>query len=141
MLVSHMIVPTEEQVEDLLAYMVSLRPEPNPHRMPDGSLTEGAQRGKVIFENKAGCARCHPAPYFTDRKSYDVGAPTATDPSIKYDTPTLVEVFRTAPYLHDGRALTIRDVITKHNPGDVHGHVSGLSPQEIDDLVEYVRSL
>ena len=141
MLVSHMIVPTEEQVDDLLAYMVSLRPEPNPHLTAAGEFSDAAQRGKVIFDGKARCARCHPAPYFTDKKTYDIGTRTATDPTGKYDTPTLVEAFRSAPYLHDGRALTIRDVITGHNPDELHGHVKELSEQEIEDLVQYVRSL
>jgi cytochrome c peroxidase len=95
----------------------------------------------VIFEEKADCARCHPAPYFTDRKSYDIGTRTATDPTGKYDTPTLLEAFRTAPYLHDGRALTIQDVITTHNPDDKHGHVKKLTEKEIEDLVDYVLSL
>jgi cytochrome c peroxidase len=95
----------------------------------------------LIYEDKAGCARCHPAPVFTDRKSYDIGTRTATDPTGSYDTPTLLEVFRTAPYLHDGRALTIRDVITTHNPDELHGKVKELSEQELDDLVEYVLSL
>ena len=134
-------MPTEEQVEDLLAYMVSLRPEPNPHLTAAGKLSANAQRGKVIFDGKAGCAHCHPAPYFTDKKSYDIGIHTATDSTGSYDTPTLVEAFRNAPYLHDGRALTIRDVITALNPDDLHGHVKELSEQEIDDLVQYVRSL
>jgi YVTN family beta-propeller protein len=140
MLVSHMVVPTEEQVEDLLAYMVSLRPDPNPRRI-DGQLSPAAQRGEAIFEGKAGCARCHPAPYYTDNKSYDIGIHTTTDPRHDYDTPTLIEAFRTAPYLHDGRALTIRDVLTTHNPEDRHGSTKSLSEPELDDLVEYVLSL
>jgi cytochrome c peroxidase len=140
MLVSHMVVPTEEQVEDLLAYMVSLRPDPNP-RLADGQLSPAAQRGKAVFEGKAGCASCHPAPYFTDNRSYDIGVHTATDPRQDYDTPTLIEVFRTAPYLHDGRALTVRDVLTTYNPEDRHGNTKSLSEQELDDLVEYLLSL
>jgi len=58
-----------------------------------------------------------------------------------YDTPSLIEVYRTAPYLHDGRAATLKDVLTKHNKLGGHGKVKGLNPSEIDDLVEYLRSL
>jgi hypothetical protein len=53
----------------------------------------------------------------------------------------LYELWRTAPYLHDGTALTVREVITTRNPKDQHGKTSHLTPREIDDLVEYVLSL
>ena len=51
------------------------------------------------------------------------------------------EVWRTAPYLHDGRAATMEEVFTRFNPEDQHGYTSDLSPQELKDLVEYVNSL
>lgn len=141
MLVSHMVVPTEQEVEDLFAYITSLRPEPNPNRMPGGRLSPAARRGQTVFDGKAGCVQCHPPPYFTNKKTYDVGTHTENDPPGGYDTPTLIEAFRTAPYLHDGRALTIRDVLTRCDPDSQHGNVRSLSEQEIDDLVEYVLSL
>ena len=49
-----------------------------------------------------------------------------------------VEIWRTAPYLHDGSAATLRDVLTRGNPNDQHGRTSQLDLQEIDDLVEYL---
>jgi len=58
-----------------------------------------------------------------------------------FDTPTLAEVWRTAPYLHDGRAATLADMLTKFNPGDRHGATAKLSREQLDDLVEYVLSL
>jgi cytochrome c peroxidase len=63
------------------------------------------------------------------------------DKGKKLTTPTLVEIWRTAPYLHDGSAATIRDVVTTRNPHDKHGETSNLSSQEIDDLCAYVLSL
>jgi hypothetical protein len=62
-------------------------------------------------------------------------------PTDKFDTPTLKELWRSAPYLHDGSAATIRDVLTTRNPEGLHGDVSGLSEMEIDDLCEYILSL
>ncbi len=59
----------------------------------------------------------------------------------KYDTPTLLAVYRTGPYLHDGRAKTLRDVLTTCNPQDRHGKTSHLSPNEIDDVVAFLKSL
>ena len=53
----------------------------------------------------------------------------------------LTEIALTAPYLHDGSAATIRDVLTTRNPKDEHGKTSQLSPQQIDDLAEYLLSL
>jgi len=50
-------------------------------------------------------------------------------------------VWRTAPYLFDGRAVTMRDVLTTYNPEDRHGITSNLSEQEIADLIEYILSL
>jgi len=141
---SHKIVPTSRQVDDLLAYLTSLRPEPNPNLAAGGKLSPAAARGKVLFVGKADCARCHPAPLFTDRKMYNVGVTTPNDPKRYeggYDTPTLIEVHRTAPYLHDGRAMTLKDVLTTHNKSDQHGKVKGLKVPELDDLIEYLRSL
>jgi cytochrome c peroxidase len=136
-----MIVPTGKEVDDLTAYLESLRPAPSPFLTVDGKLTEAARRGKVLFEGKADCASCHPAPYFTDKQRHDVGAETATDPGGGYDTPTLLEAYRTAPYLHDGRALTIEDSLMIDHDGAPHGNVKALSEQELKDLVEYVLSL
>ncbi|MDP6044493.1 MAG: beta-propeller fold lactonase family protein [Phycisphaerae bacterium] len=141
---SHQIDPTAQEVDDLLAYCLSLKPEASPHLTIEGKLTESAVRGKAIFEGKADCAKCHSGPLYTDLKQYDVGAATPNDPkSYKglYDTPSLLEVHRTAPYLHDGRAMTLKDVLTAHNKNDQHGKVKGLKPAELVDLIEYLRSL
>jgi cytochrome c peroxidase len=70
----------------------------------------------------------------TSLKSYDVGAGAL-------DTPTLVEIWRTAPYLHDGSAATLREVLTTANPNDRHGKTSHLSSAQIDDLAAYLESL
>ena len=59
----------------------------------------------------------------------------------EFDTPTLRELWRTSPYLHDGSAATIRDVLTARNPKDEHGKTSQLTAQQIDDLAEYLLSL
>ncbi len=134
---SHLIVPEPADVDDLVAYASSLAAEPNPN-LPE--LAAAAARGKAVFEGKAKCAGCHPAPYYTDLKQHNVGIVTPLEPDGKYDTPTLIEAYRTAPYYHDGRAATLRDALTKHG-GDRHGHARDLAPQELDDLIAYVLSL
>jgi YVTN family beta-propeller protein len=135
---SHLIVPEPADVEDLLAYVTSLVPEPNPLA---GQFAEAARRGKRLFEGKANCAVCHPAPWYTDQLMHNVGVLTPREPDGKYDTPSLVEAYRTAPYFHDGRAATLRDVLTTHDTGGKHGNAKDLTPQELDDLIAFLLSL
>ena len=137
----HLVVPTDADVDDLYLYLKSLRPEASPYLAAGGGLTEAAKRGRLLFEGKADCVRCHPAPYYTDLKSHNVGILSPNEPDGVYDTPALIEAYRTAPYLHDGRACTLRDVLTIFNPADQHGTTAGLTEQEIDDLETYLLSL
>jgi YVTN family beta-propeller protein len=139
-------------LDALAAYCNSLEPTLSPHAAGPGKLDASAERGRVLFESEAiGCARCHPAPMYTDSKldshpfvMHDVGTGTG-DPTETlgpaFDTPSLVGVYRSAPYLHDGRATTLRDVLTTHNESDRHGKTSHLTPDDLDDLVAFLKSL
>ena len=137
----------EEDVHCFDAYCTAMKPVPSPY-LVNGELSERAKRGEKLFK-KAKCADCHTPdqkgpggePLWTDLTKYDVGLGTGTEASKMFDTPTLAECWRTAPYLYDGRALTMEEVLTTANPGDVHGETSKLSPEEIKDLAEYVLSL
>ncbi len=130
----------EEVATSIDEYLKSLKPVPSPY-LVHGKLSGAAERGKKLF-SQAGCADCHVPGLYTDLQSHDVGTRAAYDrPADKFYTPTLIEVWRTAPYLHDGSAATVRDVVTTCNPHNQHGTTSNLSDQEIDDLCEYVLSL
>jgi len=59
----------------------------------------------------------------------------------RYDTPTLLNVYRTAPYLHHGKAQTLIEVLTTYNPQDRHGKTSHLNAGQIADLVEFLKCL
>ncbi len=135
-------VQPEEVPADIDAWLKSLRPMPSPH-LVDGQLSPAAKRGEQLFHSEAvGCAQCHKPELFTDQIHHDVGTRGAYDkPADLFDTPTLIETWRTAPYLHDGSAPTMRDVLTTHNAGDHHGHTSQLTKEQVDDLVEYLLSL
>jgi cytochrome c peroxidase len=134
--------PEEETLRTVGLYLESLRPERSPLRSPDGSLNEAAKRGEAIFLSpETECARCHPTPLYTDLKTYDVGTRGEFDRNDAFDTPTLIEGYRTAPFLHDGSAATMREVLVEKNKGDKHGKTSHLGPREIDDLVEFLLSL
>jgi YVTN family beta-propeller protein len=135
-------VQPEEVAEAMDEYLKALKPIPSPH-LVNGQLSPAALRGKELFmSSEVGCAECHRPDLFTNLKSYDVGTTGPFDkPTDRFDTPTLVEVWLTAPYLHDGSAVTVREVIRDRNPEDRHGYTSHLSEQQIDDLTEYVLSL
>jgi len=129
--------PEESDVDALEAYINSLRPERGPAVAKDA-----VERGRKLFEDPVvGCAKCHPAPLYTDMKMYDVGTRGKYDRSDEFDTPTLVELWRTAPYLHDGSALTIMDVLTTANREDKHGKTSHLTQQQLRDLEAFLSSL
>ncbi len=135
---SHQVGAAPGVVDDLLAFAKSLRPEPNPNR---AKLAPAAARGEALFQGKAGCATCHSGPYLTDREMHEVGTDDPSDPDSRYDTPSLIEAYRTPPYYHDARAATIKEALTEHDSKRLHGKLGDLSPQEIDDLVAYVLSL
>jgi DNA-binding beta-propeller fold protein YncE/mono/diheme cytochrome c family protein len=123
-------------------WLKSLKPAPSPH-LVNGKLSEAAQHGEKLFNSTdLGCANCHEPPLFTDLHSYNVGTRNPFDKEDReFDTPTLRELWRTSPYLHDGSAATIRDVLTSRNPKDEHGKTSQLTAQQVDDLAEYLLSL
>jgi YVTN family beta-propeller protein len=140
-----------KDLDALAIYTNSFEFPLSPHIQAPGKLNPAAERGKAIFFRKdVGCAQCHSGPYYSDSvlqkpfKLHDVGTGN-DDPSErmgpKYDTPTLLGIYRTAPYLHHGKAKTLRDVLTVYNKGDRHGKTSQLSATEVDELVEFLRSL
>ncbi|MDR1052822.1 MAG: c-type cytochrome [Planctomycetaceae bacterium] len=138
-----LFVPPDEVVcKDIDEYVHSLEPELSPY-LVNGKLSEKAERGKKIFEDKnVGCVTCHPAPLFTDKKLHDVNSRVYFDHGkTDFDTPTLVEIWRTAPYMHDGRYTNLKDVFKKGKHGDGEGDIESLTDQQLDDLVEYLLSL
>ena len=131
----------EAEAEAIEAYLKSLRPVPSPH-LVDGRLSPAARRGKTLFQSsQVGCYKCHPAPLYTDLRMHDVDTKGKYEMADRYDTPSLIEVWRTAPYLHDGRHLTIKELIADGKHGKSRGRVEELSEQQIADLAEFVLSL
>jgi cytochrome c peroxidase len=118
----------------------------SPHK-----FTPEAERGKkLFFSEPVGCATCHSGPYYTDSslekpfKLHDVGT-GRDDPTekigTKYDTPTLLGVYRTPPYLHHGKARTLEEVLVEQNRHDRHGKTGHLTRDQIADLVEFLKAL
>jgi YVTN family beta-propeller protein len=136
---------------DLVVYIRSLPPRPNRWRLPGGELTPAQEHGKALFArgvDKFGnaipetnrCAYCHSGPKGTSQKSFDVGTKKATDNSGLLDTPQLTNIAITAPYLHDGSAATLEQIWTIFNPEDKHGRTNDLTKDELNDLIEYLRT-
>ncbi|MFM9960083.1 MAG: hypothetical protein ACKV2Q_02535 [Planctomycetaceae bacterium] len=136
-------------LDALAAYTNSHKVPLSPHAK--SGLSDSAKHGREIFLSKeTACATCHSGPFFTDSNPvlkpvlHDVGT-GRSDPSekmpLKYDTPTLLGVYRSAPYLHDGSAKTLRDVLTTNNVGDKHAKTSHLTASQLDDLVEFLKAL
>jgi YVTN family beta-propeller protein len=141
-----------KELIDLVAFVLSLPVRPNRYRSPNGDLTPAQGRGKAIFErvkSKNGrtipenqqCATCHSGPKYTNNKPEDVGSGKPTDRSPLIDTPHLPDVAYSAPYLHDGSARSLEEIWTVFNPKDTHGITNDLSKDELNDLVEYLRTL
>jgi hypothetical protein len=135
-------VRPEDDAVALDRYLDSLEPIPSP-RLVKGKLSAAAQRGQKVFMSpNTGCAECHVGPLFTDLKLHDVGTSGVFDlPDEPFDTPTLIELWRSAPYLHDGSAATMLDVLTTGNPANKHGNTRYLTPAARSDLAEYLLSL
>ncbi len=125
--------PEEDMALAVEAYLESLEAVPSPY-LVNGQLSELARKGEKVFE-KLDCGRCHSGIYYTDRKMHRIGQDVEFERG--WDTPTLREVWRTAPYLFDGRAETMREVFTTHK----HGIEKKVSVKDINALVEYVNSL
>jgi len=130
-------------LDALAAYMESLEQvDESPWRNTDGTMTAAAQNGGSLFVSK-GCATCHAGAVFTDSNSallHDVGT-LMTESGQRLgatltglDTPTLLGVWRTAPYLHDGSAATLEDAIAAHTSVNV-------TAAEQADLASYLAQL
>ncbi len=145
------------ELDALAAYLTSLDDfGASPRRRPgDRAWVAARMRGAALFDDpEVGCASCHAPPAYTDSALVS-GAPVLHDvgtlgagsgerlgePLTGLDTPTLRGLFRSAPYLHDGSAPTLRDVLVTRNAEDRHGRTSHLSEEQIADLIVFLESL
>ena len=142
----------QQQLTDLVTFVYSLPYRPNRYRLTNGDLTPAQERGKAIFErtkSKKGvpisdanqCAYCHSGPKYTDQRQVDVGTGKLTDRSPVIDVPQLPNVAYSAPYLHDGSARSLEEIWTVFNPKDTHGVTNDLTKDELNDLIEYLKTL
>jgi YVTN family beta-propeller protein len=131
-------VRPDDHADAIDEYLKALEPVPSPH-LVNGEFSEAARRGARVFRNR--CAGCHTPPLYTNAESYNIGTGKGMDEDLPFMTPTLLEIWRTGPYLHDGRATTMDEMLTTFNPDDRHGRTSDLTTGQLRDLVEFVLSL
>jgi cytochrome c peroxidase len=132
--------PSAEDVRAVLAFLETLDHPPNPYRKPDGSLTASAERGQAVFTGKGRCSRCHQGEHYTSTKNYDVKLGDDGSPHDLYNPPSLRDVYAREPFLHDGRAETLEDVLRSHHAPEKLGG-QALTPEERRDLIEFLKSL
>jgi DNA-binding beta-propeller fold protein YncE len=124
-----------EELAQVLAYLATIDFAP-----PGRHDRERAKRGEEVFKAK-GCAECHPAPLYTDKGKYVTGLESKDDAYKGFNPPTLRGVARRGPWLHDGRAATLREVVEKHHKPSQLGGAADCTPAELDELLEFLKSL
>lgn len=143
---------TSEQLDDLHYYLCTIPRPPNRYRKLGEDLTEAQRRGKGMFERsykndgsliplERRCNTCHPPPLYTDGKIHNVGTKFAYDRASKFDAPHLLNIYDSAPYLHNGIAWTLEEIWTKYNPYDEHGVTNDMTKDQLNDLIEYLKTL
>jgi cytochrome c peroxidase len=138
---------TDDDFDAIGAFLDGQAVPDNPYRT--AVLSASAQRGQALFEGAAACITCHSGADYTDNLFHDVGSlvnqtikgtPEAANFPRGVNTPSLRNLFITAPYLHDGSKATLRARIMD-SPGNVHGNTSQLTSDQVDDLVAFLQTL
>jgi YVTN family beta-propeller protein len=138
-------------LRDLTAFINS-RPPSRGVQMTGGKLNPSQERGRAIFfathtpEGKViprerRCDTCHRPPLYTVRTSFNVGTKGPSDTTKSFDTPHLLGIAASAPYLHDGRAQSLEELWTLYNTNDLHGVSSYMNKIQLNDLIEFLKTL
>lgn len=154
-----------ERVAAVVAYLRTLKPPVT--AFDQGTMSEQQLRGEEVFQGKGGCIGCHGGPQFTDNAFHiiippnpnagpkdDCGVNNAansrcpkTDPAGgpspftgAFNTPTLRNISESGPYFHDGSANSLKAVVDFYNTQSAIAPLA-LQPDEISDLVEYLKTL
>jgi YVTN family beta-propeller protein len=141
-----------EQLSALENYICTIPRPPNRYRPLGAELTDAQRRGKIMFErtmtndgrviakeNK--CITCHFPSLYTDRRRHNIGTKLRLDKESDFDTPHLSNIYDSAPYLHNGIAVTLEEIWTRYNPDDKHGVTNDMTKDQLNDLIEYIKTL
>jgi YVTN family beta-propeller protein len=143
---------TPEELSALDNYICTIPRPPNRYRGVGEELTPAQRRGKLVFERTMAndgsiipvdnrCITCHPPPLFTDRSRRDIGSKMWLDRESEFDVPHLNNIYDSSPYLHNGIAETLEQIWTDYNPYDTHGVSNDMTKDQLNDLIEYLKTL
>lgn len=143
---------TPEELSALDNYICTIPRPPNRYRGVGEALTPAQRRGKLVFERTMTndsrvipvdnrCITCHPPPLFTNRSRRDIGSRMWLDRESEFDVPHLNNIYDSAPYLHNGIAETLEQIWTTYNPYDTHGVTNDMTKDQLNDLIEYLKTL
>jgi YVTN family beta-propeller protein len=143
---------TPEELSALDNYICTIPRPPNRYRPLGAELTDAQRRGKKMFErtmtndgrvipNENRCVTCHFPPLYTDRRRHNIGTKLWLDRESDFDTPHLNNIYDSAPYLHNGIAETLEEIWTRYNPDDKHGVTNDMTKDQLNDLIEYIKTL
>lgn len=140
-------------LEDLVTFIKSQPPIRTVHHTRVGRpLTPAQERGRQLFfatrqpdgtpiPRERQCQTCHRPPLFTNRLPSAIGTRGPRDVTDMFDTPHLLSIAASAPYLHDGRARTLEELWTTYQTNDLHGVSSYWNKHQLNDLIEYLKTL
>lgn len=143
---------TPEQLSALENYICTIPRPPNRYRPLGAELTDAQRHGKKMFERAMTnggriipkgnrCVTCHFPPLFTDRQRHDIGTMQRFDRETEFDTPHLNNIYDSAPYLHNGIAESLEEIWTRYNLEDKHGVTNDMTKDQLNDLIEYIKTL
>ncbi|MCP4453426.1 MAG: beta-propeller fold lactonase family protein [Planctomycetes bacterium] len=143
---------TMKELSALENYICTIPRPPNRFRPLGAELTDAQRRGKRMFERartndgrvipkEDRCVTCHFPPLYTDRRRHDMGTKYQYDREAHFDTPHLMNIYDSAPYLHNGIAETLEEIWTRYNPEDKHGVTNDMTKDQLNDLIEYLKTL
>lgn len=139
------------QLSAIENYIATIPRPPNRYRPLGAPLTDAQRRGKRMFERtmandgsvlppEGRCVTCHPTPLYTNHTVVDVGTKMKYDREVKFDVPHLNNIYDSAPYLHNGIAHTLEEIWTRYNPEDKHGVTNDMTKDQLNDLIEYIKT-
>jgi YVTN family beta-propeller protein len=142
---------TDDELSDLVAFIESMPPT-RTQRVQDMELTPAQERGREVFfathqpdgtpiPRESQCHFCHAPPLFTSRMKTTVATMGPYSTTDHFDTPHLLGIAASAPYLHDGRAATLEELWTVYQTNDMHGVSEYMDKHQLNDLVEFLKTL
>jgi len=130
----------EDVASALDEFIKSIQPLPSPY-LVHNQLSASAKHGQKLFLSKElACTQCHTPPFFTDLQRHAVGTGKFDQAEDQFYTPALLELWRTAPYMHDGSAASLEDVVRTHGANCAPKKIK-LTDTDVEDLAAYLRSL